>query len=188
MTGFDWVIVAIIVLSILAAAAEGFFFELFSLGGAILGFLLASWEYWRLAPYFEPHVKSTAVANAAGFLVIMVFTIVIASVVGKLARWAMEEVGLRWIDRLLGAAFGVLRGGVVVTALVLALTTFLPQAQWLERSELARYFLLTARVASWTVPGEVRARFLDGVALLRKAHMQAGSPANDQHSANDERH
>src|SRR5262249_32719406 len=152
MTPFDWVIIAIIVLSILGAAAEGFFFELFSLGGAILGFLLASWEHHRVAPGFEPHVKSPQAGNAAGFILIMIFTMIIAGVIGKMARWAMKEVGLRWVDRILGGAFGLVKGVVVVTALVMALTSFLPQAQWLERSELSRYFLLTARVASWLVP------------------------------------
>jgi hypothetical protein len=61
--------------------------------------------------------------------------------------------------------------------MVLAVTTFMPQAKWLDDSELARYFLLTARVASWTVPGSVQQKFYDGVALVRKAHMQVTAPA-----------
>jgi membrane protein required for colicin V production len=77
MTWFDWVIVGVIVLSVLTAVAQGFFVELFSLGGAILGFLLASWEAWRLAPWFEPHVKSPEVAHMAAFGVIFVMTAIV---------------------------------------------------------------------------------------------------------------
>src|SRR2546423_15710707 len=99
MTAFDWLILALIVLSTLAAAAEGFFFELFSLGGAILGFLLASWEHWRLSPWLEPFVKSPEVAKAIAFGVIFLATLMLAGVIGKLSRWAMREVGLRWMDR-----------------------------------------------------------------------------------------
>lgn len=172
MTWFDWVLAGIIVLSILAAAAEGFFFELFSLGGAVLGFVLASWESWRFAPWFEPHVKSAAIANAVAFGMVFFATVILAGVAGKVTRWVMDKAGMRWVDRLLGAAFGLVRGVVVGTAVVWAATTFTPQAPWLERSELSRYFLLTARIASWTVPAGLRQQFQEGVAQVRKARMQ----------------
>ena len=172
MAAFDWVIVAILVGSVVAAAAEGFFFELFSFGGTVLGFVLAAWNYWRLAPWFEPHVKSVAVANAAGFLVIFFAVMIVGSVIGKVTRWAMKEAGLSWIDRALGAAFGGLRGVLVVTVMVLAIASFMPEAKWFQQSQLSGYFLLGARVASWVVPGEVRQKFHEGLAVLTEHRMQ----------------
>jgi membrane protein required for colicin V production len=172
MALLDWVIVAILVGSVIAAAAEGFFFELFSLGGTILGFLLAAWNYGRLAPWFEPHVKSLAIANAAGFLVIFFSVMIIGSVVGKITRWAMKEVGLSWIDRTLGAAFGLLRGLLVVTVLVMAIASFMPDAKWFQQSRLSGYFVLGARVVSWVVPGEVRQKFHEGLTVLTEHRMQ----------------
>jgi membrane protein required for colicin V production len=172
MAVFDLVIVAILVGSVVAAAAEGFFFELFSLGGSVLGFLLAAWNYGRLAPWFEPHVKSMAIANAAGFLVIFFGVMIAAGVLGKITRWAMKEAGLSWVDRILGAAFGLLRGSLVVTAMVLAIASFVPEAKWFQRSRLSGYFLLSARVASLVVPGDVRRRFHEGIAVLTEHRMQ----------------
>jgi membrane protein required for colicin V production len=176
MATFDWVIVAILLISVATAAAEGFFVELFSFGGAVMGFLLAAWNYWRLAPWFEQYVRAPAVANVAGFMTILVLVAVLAGVAGKLARWAMKEVGLRWVDRVLGGAFGLLRGIVVVTAILLAAATFMPQAQWLERSELGGYFLLTARTASWLAPSDVRHKFQEGLAILRNSRMHDAAP------------
>ncbi len=176
MATFDWMIVAILLISIITAAAEGFFVELFSFGGAVVGFLLATWHYWRLAPWFEQYMRAPAAANAAGFITILVFVAVLASVAGRVARWAMKEVGLRWVDRVLGGAFGLLRGLLVVTAVVMAAATFIPQAQWLERSELSRYFLLSARVASWLAPSDVRQKFEEGSVVLRNSHMQDAAP------------
>ena len=90
MAAIDWVIVAVLALSVLVAAAQGFFFEVFSLAGTIFGYILAAWEYWRLAPWFEQYVKSTAAANAAGFITIFVSVMIIASIAGKITRWAMH--------------------------------------------------------------------------------------------------
>src|SRR5437899_9929464 len=126
MTGIEWIIVAVIAISVLVAAAQGFFFEVFSLAGAIFGYILAAWEYGRLAPWFEQFVKSPAIANSAGFITIFVSVMIIASIAGKVTRWVMHEVGLRWVDRLLGAAFGLVRGIVVVTVAVMAMAAFSP--------------------------------------------------------------
>jgi membrane protein required for colicin V production len=45
LSNVDWVVVLIILLSTIQAAAEGFFVEFFSLAGAVVGYLLAAWEY-----------------------------------------------------------------------------------------------------------------------------------------------
>src|SRR5438874_2436572 len=156
MSAIDWAIIVVILISVLVAAAQGFFFEIFSLAGTIVGYLLAAWEYWRLAPWFQPYVKSPAIANIAGFATIFAFVVIIANVAGRLSRWAIQEVGLRWVDRALGGAFGLVRAVVVITVLVMAVTTFMPESKWLETSELSRYFLLSARSASWLAPSDVR--------------------------------
>ena len=173
MNGLDAVLVAVILLSILVAAAHGFFSEIFSLAGAVIGFVLASWEYWRLAPWFAQYTKSSMMANAAAFLTIVVAVSIIASIAAKVTTWTMKEVGLRWADRLLGGAFGALRGLVLATVLVLIATSFTPEAQWLQQSRMAGYLTVSAHVASWIAPSGVRNKFNDGVAYLRKAREDA---------------
>lgn len=177
MSGFDWVIIAVLGLSVLLAVAQGFFFEMFSLGGAVLGYVLAAWQYSQAAPWFEPYVKSAAIANAAGFFLIFAVVMLLAGIAGRITRWAMKEVGLRWMDRVLGGAFGLVRGLIVVTVIVLTMATFTPDSKALERSELSRYFLITGKVVSWLAPLEVRQKFQDGIALLRKNRMEALAPA-----------
>jgi membrane protein required for colicin V production len=177
MPGIDWLIVAVIALSVLVAAAQGFFFEIFSLAGAVIGYILAAWEYGRLAPWFEQYVKSPAAANAAGFITIFISVMILASIAGKVTRWAMHEVGLRWVDRLLGAAFGLVRGVVLVTVAIMAMAAFAPESTILKQSELSRYFLLSARAASWVAPSDLQQKFKDGLALLRKNRMEMLAPA-----------
>jgi len=176
MSGLDWVIVVTVVLSVLLATAEGFFFEIFSLAGAVLGYLFAVWEYARWAPWFLPYVKSEAIAQLVSFLTIFFVVLLLAGMAGRIARWAGKAAGLRWFDRMLGAAFGLVRGVIIVTVLVLGLAAFSPGSSTLAASQLGGYFLVLAHGASWVAPSDLRARFREGVQALHRA-VTPGEPA-----------
>jgi membrane protein required for colicin V production len=167
MNALDWLIVLIMFLSVLLAAAQGFFFEVVSLAGAIVGYLLAAWNYGRIAPWFLQYVKQQAIADLAGFLTIFISVVLLAGAIARIVRWTVREVGLRWVDRALGAAFGLVRGFVVVTAGLLALTAFAPDSQELARSQLAAYFSVAGSGASWLAPSDIRRKFRDGIDRLR---------------------
>jgi membrane protein required for colicin V production len=169
MNGLDWAIFGVMLVSVLLAAAHGFFFEVFSLAGAVLGYLLAAWGYGHVAPWFLPYVKSQAIADLSGFLTIFFAAVLVAGIIARIIRKFIRAVGLRWIDRFLGGAFGLVRGLVIVTAGVLALTAFAPDSPQLAGSQLAGYFQLAGGGASWLAPSAVRQRFHEGVARLRKA-------------------
>jgi membrane protein required for colicin V production len=164
---FDWVMVLIVVLSVLQAIAQGFFYEFFSLAGVVAGYLLAAWEYPRVAAWYAQHVNSQWAADIAGFFTIFVVVVLLAGIVGRIARWAVHGVGLRWFDRLLGAAFGFVRGAAISTVIVLALAAFAPQWGWLQQSRIAPFLLVSGRALILVAPAELRQRFREGWELLR---------------------
>ncbi|HLJ91094.1 MAG TPA: CvpA family protein [Candidatus Angelobacter sp.] len=168
MNALDWVIIAIVLLSTVIAAAQGFFFEVFSLAGAIGGYLLAAWGYGLVAPWFLPYVKSASFADLAGFLTIFFAVLLLAGATARIARWAMREAGLRWADRFLGGAFGLVRSVIIITVGLMALTAFVPESSELAGSQLAGYFLVAGRAASWIAPSTVRHRFRLGMDKLRQ--------------------
>ena len=162
----DWAIVLVIVLSTLQAIAEGFFHEFFALAGTALGYLVAAWEYHRLAAWYAHYVTSQWTADIAGFFTIFLAIVLLAGLVGRLARWAVQGIGLRWFDRFLGGVFGFIRGFVVSAVIVLALAAFAPQ--WgLQQSRIAPVMLVSSRALIWAAPAELRQRFWDGWNLLR---------------------
>jgi membrane protein required for colicin V production len=175
MSVADWVIIAFLLLSVVTAASQGFFFELFSLGGVVLGYLVASWQYYRLAAWFQPYVKAEWVADFLGFLLVFVAIVAIASIVGKIVRKLVKEVGLSWFDRFLGAIFGVIRGCLAVAVLLMAQASFAPGSNWLAGSQLAPYFLVVGRAAIWVAPSNLRGRFYQGLDLLRHSQPEGGS-------------
>jgi len=168
MNALDWIILALLLFSVLSAASQGFFFELFSLAGTIVGYLLAAWGYRNLAPWFMPYAKNELVADGAAFIVIFLVVVILAGVIGRIARWAMKEVGLRWFDRLLGGAFGLLRGALLVSVFVMALAAFGAGSKMLAESRFGGYFLVVGRAASWVAPYELRDAFRRGVTAIRE--------------------
>jgi len=168
MTGFDWAIVAVVLISALLAAAQGFFFEIFLLCGAVVGYLLAAWQYHRVAMWLMQFVSAAWVADAAGFLTIFFSAILLAGIAGRICRWMFKEAGLQWFDRILGAAFGLVRGIAMVTVVIMGLAAFSPGSRMLARSQLSGYFLVLGRGASWLGPQELRIRLRQGIDRLKQ--------------------
>jgi membrane protein required for colicin V production len=166
----DWIILAFLVFSVAGAAVEGFFREAFNLAGLAVGYLLAAWQYHRLADWFAPHLKSPWLGEIAGFLIIFFAVLMVFGFAGQIANWAMKKAGLSAIDRVLGAVLGLLRGVLVVAIVLTAMTAFAPAAKWLEGSQLAPYFLVGGRAAIWLAPVELRQRFYQGMDSLRHVH------------------
>jgi membrane protein required for colicin V production len=166
----DWVIFGFLVFSVTAAAIEGFFHEAFKLAGLVVGYLLAAWQYRRLADWFAPYLKSPWLAEIAGFLIVFFAVLLVAGIAGRIARSVMKKAGLSAIDRFLGAVLGLLKGVLVVAVVLTAMAAFAPAARWLERSELAPYFLVGGRAAIWLAPPELRHRFYQGLDYMRQAH------------------
>jgi membrane protein required for colicin V production len=179
VNGLDLLIAGILVLSVLQAAAQGFVFELFSLVGTVLGYLLAAWEYPVAARYLAPYVKSDMVAAGVGFFLIFLAVVIVAGIAGRIARWATKSVGLRWFDRLLGGAFGFLRGALVVMVLVMAMASFLPSSELLAKSGLAQYFLVAGRAAVYAGPGDLKHKFRDGLKALERIRDKTSQADHD---------
>ena len=177
----DWCIAAVVVLSVVNAARKGFFVEAFSLAGIVIGLLLASWNYRSALPWFDGWLQPRALAEAAAFLSIAIGVMILAGILGRLIRWSARSIGLGWADRLLGAAFGLIKGAVLVTLGVMALAAFWPDAPWMRGSTLAPYFLSAARGTTLVTPASLGERVRRGVRLLHEQeHGWLGTRGADQ--------
>lgn len=169
MALIDWLIVLVLLVSVLSAAKNGFFLEVFSLAGLILGLVLAGWNYQRLLPWISHWIHSLAAAEALSFVLIALGVMLLAGLLGRLIRWSVHSIGLGWADRFLGAFFGFIKGFVLVTIAVLVIAAFFPQASWFRHSRLAPCFLAAVHQASITAPDGLERRIRDGVGILRSS-------------------
>jgi membrane protein required for colicin V production len=162
----DWVIVFIVLFSVLQAISSGFVREFFAFLGVIAGYLVAAWEYPAVAVFYARFMKSPWPAQIAAFFTVFVVVVLLAGIIGAFVSRMLRGVGLRWFDRLLGAAFGFISGVIVSVVVVMGLAAFAPQ--WgLAQSRIAPFMLATGRTLVWAAPADFRQRFWDGWKLLR---------------------
>lgn len=177
MALIDWLILVVLLVSVLSAAKNGFFLEVFSLAGVVAGLLIASWNYQRLLPWVARWIHSYPAAEALSFLLIALGVMILAGLLGRLIRWSVHSIGLGWADRFVGAVFGFIKGCALVTVAVLVVAAFLPQATWFQQSRLAPYFLSAAHQASVVTPAELGERIRQGVVIIRNAQPQWLKPS-----------
>ena len=178
MTIADWMICAVVLLNVVAAAMQGFFAEALAIAGLIAGYLVAAWQYRVLAEWLERYLKNPWLAEILGFLIIFFAIVLIFGIAAKIARWIMKEAGLSGFDRFLGGVLGLLKGGLMVAVILMGLPAFQPTSKLLENSQLAPYFLVVGRAAIWLAPSELRARFYQGLALLHQAPQNLSGDRN----------
>jgi len=161
MNLLDFMAFAIIGLSIWGAIAKGLIVELFSLASVILGFVLASLYYDVLDVFFLGFVSPSR-AGFTAFIAIFVTLIVIGTIAGALLNRVIKKLHLKWMDRLLGAFFGLVRGWLVVSIIFLAFAAFGVQRANMAHSRTAPIFLDSARLIVFWVPQELKSKFTEG--------------------------
>ena len=138
MNAFDWTIVAVVAMSILFAFSRGVTRELIALVTWVLGFVAAV----TLTPLLGGMLPEIGNNPVLRYLVAFVAVFIGCLVLGALVAWPLAGVihkaGLGFVDRFLGAIFGVARGVVLVVAFVLvAGLTTLPRLNWWQNAALA---------------------------------------------------
>lgn len=164
----DWIILAILIYSIAVSWFKGFVREVLGLATVVAAALLSAWFYRSVAGLFKDVVRTENLALFFGFSVIFVATVVAGFVIIWLITRFMKFAKLQWADRLLGAAFGFIRGWVIGAVILLALTSFDIQTERVKNSELAPYFLPGSRVIAILTPYEMKAKFLVGYRAIER--------------------
>ena len=156
----DVLIIAIIALSAVISLIRGFVQEALSLATWIAAFALA-WFFFRpLSVQLEPWIDVPSIRLGVAYGIILLVVLIVGALVNYLMKTLVETTGLSGTDRLIGIFFGVARGVVVVSILVLlaGLTPF-PQDSWWNDSQLLPYF---EQIALWMknyLPDDIAANF-----------------------------
>jgi membrane protein required for colicin V production len=166
----------IFVLIVLVGSAVGGFISGFARVGisflaAIGGLVFGLWFYGLPAHTVQKYVGSPTVANLAGFLVIFLGAMAAGAVLGVLLSKLFKWTGLTWLDRTVGAAFGAVRGGLMVVAVVAVLMAFAPSPKpdWMVESQLLPYAVDASDLCASLAPNGLKTAFRDSLEEVRKA-------------------
>ena len=156
----DFLIIAIIGVSGFLSILRGFVREAFALSGWVAGGWLALTFGPAGAGLLSDHVAVPSLRYAIAGLVLFFAALVAAGLVAHFFGAVVERTGLTGTDRTLGMVFGVARGAVIVTILVLlAHLTPLPQDPWWSESALIEPFEQASREIRRFLPPELLERF-----------------------------
>lgn len=130
----DLAFLGVLALSLLIGAWRGLVYEVLSVLGWAASFYLAQWMAPDVALMLPLQSASEPVRYAAAFVLVFVVAVFAAGLVAVLIKKLVDAIGLRPVDRTLGAAFGLVRGVILLLAVtvVINMTAFKSAAWWQE--------------------------------------------------------
>lgn len=151
MTVFDYAVLVIVGISILISLMRGAVREILSLLGWVLAFYVARTYAIQVVPLLPYDIPSEKLKMLAAFIIVFLAVLLITSLISIALSSLLKEIGLGWLNRLLGGVFGFFRGLLIVTVLmILAGMTQLPKDErWTNAMFSAPLEALVKTVLVW---------------------------------------
>ena len=117
MTGIDWILLAILAISLLLGAWRGLVYEVLS----VLAWVAAFFVAYLFAPDIAGHLPLGDIGDpihfAAAFVLLFILVAFVGGLLAALIKKAVTAVGLRPVDRALGMVFGIARAAIILLAI-----------------------------------------------------------------------
>ncbi|MGZ8272359.1 MAG: CvpA family protein [Burkholderiaceae bacterium] len=150
----DWIIGAVVLVSVLVGLLRGVTREIVSLAGWVLGLVLAFYfaeQVGATLPIEPPELRPVV-----GALLILAGVLILAALLGAVLRALLAAVKLSTLDRLLGGVFGLARAVLVLgVAVLLASGTPVPKAGWWKESLLLPWLEAGVAFATPLLPAPI---------------------------------
>ena len=162
MTAFDYIVLAVLGFSILLSVMRGLVKEVLSILAWFVAFYVGRTYTDQMLPLIPTDIPSESLRTLAAFLVLFLATLLLATLLAIAISAIFKKIGLGWLNRMLGAVFGALRGGVLLL-LVATVVTLTPAAQspsW-QASSAAPVLLGAVKGVKMLLPPEL-ARWIPG--------------------------
>ena len=134
MPMLDWILLAVLGVSLLLGAWRGLVYEVLSVLVWVAAFIVAQWFAPDVAGRLPLSGVSDAVRFVVAFALVFIGVAFTGGLLASLVKKLVDAVGLRPVDRTMGALFGLVRGLVLLLALavVMDLTPLKNSVWWRE--------------------------------------------------------
>jgi membrane protein required for colicin V production len=166
----DLIGLAILAFSIGAGFMAGFARAGIGFLAGILGVVCGFWFYGGPAAWVHQYVNSVWASNLLGFLLVYWAFLLAGALIGRLLSKLFKWTGLSWIDRLMGAVFGLVRGSLITVAFIAVLMAFAPKPlpNWMVDSKLLPYAMEASSVMAAIAPNPIKDAFRTSMRDLRE--------------------
>ena len=144
LTTVDIVVLGIIALSCLFGGLRGLVKEALSLASWIAAVVLSSMFSEDVADMMTGLIDNTSVRQIAAFVLVFVASVFAGALISNLISKAAAAAGLGAVDRGLGAIFGIIRGIVIVTVIVMVTAQFDAASQIYNESIIVPHLMIVA--------------------------------------------
>ena len=136
MNPLDMVILVILSYCLIRGIFRGLVKEISSIIGVLAGFYAAYSYYPLLAKPLARWISSTPFMNILSFMIIFCVIFILISILGIIIKYLLNIAFLGWIDRICGAGFGIIKGILIVSVVLISLTAFLPKGAPIVKNSL----------------------------------------------------
>ncbi|MBI2836533.1 MAG: CvpA family protein [Chloroflexi bacterium] len=140
MNWLDIVIIVLLVASIFGGVQNGLIKSALSLAGLIVGITLAGRYYGALAERLA-FIPQDQLAKIVAFAIILGAVMLLAVLIGFLLTSFISSLTLGWMNRVGGAAFGLIVGAISIGAILAIWVKFLGEVAFIGDSALASFLL-----------------------------------------------
>ena len=187
MNAADYLILAVLGISMLAALLRGLVSEVMSLAVWVLALWISATTSGAFATTFLTGIEQSAVRLGTAYIAIFLFVLVLGGMLTWVIRRIIAKTGLSGTDRLLGAMFGFARGLLIVfSAVLFAGFTAIPKQPLWQESLLLPAIQASARGLSQYLPESVR-NFLSYPAHTQSAQAAELAPAESTNASKPNR-
>ncbi|MDO9268204.1 MAG: CvpA family protein [Methylobacter sp.] len=145
MIWIDFTLIGLVFISFVIGLLRGFTKEVFSLVFWMLAVWVSLMFSRDFSGFLESAISHPAARMVASFAALFAITLSLGGLIGFLLSVLAKKTGLTFMDRFGGMIFGIVRGLIVVTVVViLAGLTPLPKDSWWTESTLIPPFQLLA--------------------------------------------
>lgn len=138
MTSFDYLVLAILLISALLGLMRGLVKEILSLCAYVAAFLASLWWGPRVSIWLTPYLENGLLRTGVSYLAVFLVMLLLVGLLNMTLATLIQKTGLTPADHGLGAMFGFLRGLLLVLVLVvLAGYTELPSEPWWTEARLS---------------------------------------------------
>lgn len=154
MTIFDYLVLLIIICSVIISTLRGVVREIISLAGWVVALIVANAYGDVLAQWLPDFIPGEMTRLIIGFIVLFIGVRLLMALVGRTIEELVEVSGLSAINRLLGCVFGMVRGIVIVLAVVLLCgMTSIPEQTFWQNAKLSPIAVQWAQQVLPYLPG-----------------------------------
>lgn len=157
MTVFDYVVIAILLVSLLFGLWRGLLYEVLSLLGWPLAFMLSN----MYAEGFAQHIpiKHEMLRTTGAYVLVFIAVMIAWGVLVWALCKLLGAIGLGRLDRMLGGLFGVFRGVlVVIAAVLLAGVTDIPERPFWRDAQMSKTAEDVALLSKAWLPEDIAQR------------------------------